>query len=133
FISIVIPLLFVAFSVSVADMLRTIRNRVPRTPYAPPILAILVMLLIIQSNAYHGRESLRQLLLMDKPIEGLGNQFAVMHGLLARSITTEDAKIATVWAGNIPYFAHRHAIDLLGKNDRRIAHEPMRTLGDDGK
>lgn len=37
------------------------------------------------------------------------------------SVTTEDAVIAVVWAGAPVYYSNRPAIDLLGKNDRRIA------------
>lgn len=44
-------------------------------------------------------------------------------GLRIRRLTSEDASIAVVWAGAIPYFAHRRAIDLVGKNDRVIARE----------
>ena len=29
-----------------------------------------------------------------------------------------------VWAGILPYFSEREAVDLLGKNDRRIARGP---------
>jgi hypothetical protein len=40
-------------------------------------------------------------------------------------LTDPDATIAVVWAGILPYFADRYAVDLLGKNDATIAHEPM--------
>jgi hypothetical protein len=39
--------------------------------------------------------------------------------------TTPDAKIAVVQAGTLPYFMDRQFIDLLGKSDRYIAHQPM--------
>jgi hypothetical protein len=41
--------------------------------------------------------------------------------LAARDATTPEASIAVVWAGMIPYFARRPAIDLLGRSDRTIA------------
>jgi hypothetical protein len=37
------------------------------------------------------------------------------------SVTAENAVIAVVWAGAPVYYSNRPAIDLLGKNDRRIA------------
>jgi hypothetical protein len=43
------------------------------------------------------------------------------YGLALRAATTDDATIAVTWAGAIPYFAHRPAIDLLGKSDRVVA------------
>jgi hypothetical protein len=44
------------------------------------------------------------------------------YGVALRRSTSEDASIAVVQAGAIPYFAHRRAIDLLGKSDAVIAH-----------
>jgi hypothetical protein len=45
-------------------------------------------------------------------------------GLLLRETTREAARIAVGPAGTIPYFAHRSAIDLLGKNDPVVAKGP---------
>lgn len=42
-------------------------------------------------------------------------------GLGLRAVTSPDASIAVVWAGAIPYFSHRRAIDLLGKSDAHVA------------
>lgn len=44
-------------------------------------------------------------------------------GIRVREATDPHASIAVTWAGAIPYFAHRHAIDLFGMSDRKIAHE----------
>jgi len=41
-------------------------------------------------------------------------------------LTSEDAVIATVWAGAPGYYSERRMIDLLGKNDREIATLPPR-------
>jgi arabinofuranosyltransferase len=43
-------------------------------------------------------------------------------GLALRADTKPGARVAVVWAGAIPYFAHRPAVDLLGKSDRTVAH-----------
>jgi len=42
-------------------------------------------------------------------------------GLEIRDLTKEDAMVAVVWAGAPVYYSDRAAVDLLGKNDRRIA------------
>jgi hypothetical protein len=47
---------------------------------------------------------------------------------LLRNITTPAATIVVTRAGTIPYFSDRSSIDLLGKTDRHIAHEDMRTF-----
>jgi len=43
-------------------------------------------------------------------------------------ITRPKASIAVTWAGAIPYFSNRYTVDLLGKNDRRIAREEVRMV-----
>ena len=43
-------------------------------------------------------------------------------GAMLSYTTTPDTTIAVVWAGSVPYFSGRPAIDLLGKSDPVIAH-----------
>jgi hypothetical protein len=50
----------------------------------------------------------------------------IRDALSLKEITTPDASMAVAWAGTVPYFADRSAIDLLGKSDSIIAHQPMR-------
>lgn len=45
-------------------------------------------------------------------------------GVLVRDTTSETTRIGVVWAGLIPYFSHRNAVDFLGKNDPVIARRP---------
>jgi hypothetical protein len=49
------------------------------------------------------------------------DQILVRQGLAIRAATPETARIAVIWAGAIPYFSRRPAIDLLGKSDPVIA------------
>lgn len=77
-------------------------------------------------------EHLRAHLLLSRPMQTSGpqpcecNEDMVRQALLLKSLTAPDAHIGVVWAGTIPYFSDRYAIDLLGKSDAKIAHEPMR-------
>jgi hypothetical protein len=48
------------------------------------------------------------------------------YALELRAATADDAVIAVVQAGALPYFSHRQAIDLLGKSDHVVAAEPPR-------
>jgi hypothetical protein len=52
------------------------------------------------------------------------DQAATRYGLTLRSVTKPDARIAVTWAGAIPYFSDRPAVDELGKSDHKIAREP---------
>jgi hypothetical protein len=49
--------------------------------------------------------------------------------LAVRDSTTPDASMAVVWAGILPYFARRPAVDMLGRSDRAIARMAPRTPG----
>lgn len=51
------------------------------------------------------------------------------YGLAIREVTAERASVAVVWAGAIPYFSRRPAVDLLGKSDPVIARGPSRPIG----
>ncbi|MDQ4131337.1 MAG: hypothetical protein M3133_10200 [Actinomycetota bacterium] len=42
-------------------------------------------------------------------------------GLAVKAATDPEASVAVTWAGALPYFSQRPAVDLLGKSDRRIA------------
>jgi hypothetical protein len=52
------------------------------------------------------------------------NQRNVNTALVLDLLTTTDATVGLFWAGSIPYFADRRAIDMLGKTDSHIAHLP---------
>ncbi len=47
-------------------------------------------------------------------------------GLKLRNNTSEDVRIADVWAGNTPYFSQRYSVDLLGKMNKKIAKDKPR-------
>jgi arabinofuranosyltransferase len=70
--------------------------------------------------------SWRQTLLLDRPPEYEEHRGQVELALMTDRLTDRGGSIAVVWAGVLPYFANRTAIDLLGKNDATVAHEPMR-------
>ena len=58
-----------------------------------------------------------------------GNERNTTIGLYVKEITEEDAKVAVVVAGAIPYYSDRLSIDLLGKNDKLIARNEMKPTG----
>ena len=61
--------------------------------------------------------------------DGIGfDKYMTRYGLALASATSPNASIAVGWAGAIPYFSRRPSIDLLGKNDPTIAHEPTRPV-----
>lgn len=52
----------------------------------------------------------------------------VRSALQIKANTSPEAKVAVVWAGAVPYFSRRRALDILGKNDPVIARMEPRPL-----
>jgi hypothetical protein len=88
---------------------------------------VLVVVSLAGFNAIYGPAALGEMLLLKRPLHVEDNQKMVERALAISRVTTGRATVAVVWDGAIPYFAERPAMSLLGKNDRKIAHEPMRT------
>lgn len=91
----------------------------PRRRTATPIFAATVTLIACLALSFFGVSNW-----LSPRSEGElipGDADAVREGVVLRQITSPTAKIAYVWAGAMPYFAGREAIDLLGKSDPVIA------------
>ncbi len=68
-------------------------------------------------------QNFRELLMLGGPPQTAENAEMIEQALLVDRVTDSDATIGLVWVGAIPYFSRRPGVDLLGKNDRRVAHE----------
>jgi hypothetical protein len=91
------------------------------------IYALAVLYAVFSMNSIHGVGALAEVALLRPTLhtgEGGGNQRDVRHARLIREVTAPLASVAVMRAGTIPYFAHRPAVDMLGKNDAYIAHGP---------
>lgn len=84
--------------------------------------AIVLLSLLILRAADYG--FLHELKLKRKPYTVVPNGGHVNYSLAIRDLTTADATIGMIWAGTIPYYTGRKAIEFLGKCDRYIARLP---------
>lgn len=133
FVSIGIPLFFVLYGHTLVRMISAATGRI-RVSAVPSVLIVLVVCLsLVAFNSLHGPQSLRQWLLLDRPLHYVDNENMIRRARLVTKITEPKATIAVTWAGAIPYFSDRHTIDLLGKNDRIIAHQPARLVPVSGR
>jgi hypothetical protein len=82
------------------------------------------------SEIYSRADTVFRWLLMPEPLEWSENLRMVQASLLLDSITTPGARVAVVRAGTLPYFSDREFVDLLGKNDKTIAHAESRPTMD---
>jgi hypothetical protein len=86
---------------------------------------ISVLLALVTSNI--GAQPLNSIgdwLLWWLPLGTDGNEYDTRLALAIDQFTTPGATVAVSSAGALPYFANRKAIDVLGKCDSKIAHEP---------
>ena len=126
YLSIAMPLFFILCACLLDSARELLRQHSPREPVACLMMAALVLACLINANALRGdSESLREWLLLSRPLYAHENQIMVERAQAVRAATRPEATIAVLWAGIPPYFMHRNTIDLLGKNDKIIARGPM--------
>lgn len=131
FIAIAMPLFFICAADAAVRLWAGFADAWQRriTPLAAPA-AVAVTIIGLNWLAFSMTTDrmlpLKRLFLIVKPYETESDERAVRAGLALKSFTSPDAVVGVVWAGAIPYFSERTCVDLLGKMDRRIAHQPMR-------
>jgi hypothetical protein len=108
------------------------RSRIERLPafvgrHPQRVGGVIIVLALLSFNSIQGPIALTEWLLLSRPFHVDRNEKMVERALLLREITTSDARLGIVWDGAIGYFSERHCISMLGKNDYKIAREPMRT------
>jgi len=129
FITPVMPLFFIMFAGSLQSLFELIiqKRKLERSKTSWLINAgfvVLFLICFIRFNLVRNPDpSLKEWLLLKKPLAVERNLDMVNQALLLRSLTTDDVSLAVVWAGALPYFSHRRCIDILGKNDPVIARE----------
>jgi hypothetical protein len=136
YICIAMPCFFVAFFCSVESVGELLRERLltgtlglsdrQAERHAKRIRIAFVVLGFVSFNAIYGPAAVTEALLLKPTLHVDDNQRMVERAVLVSRITTPEARVAVVWDGAIPYFSDRHAVSILGKNDKRIARLSMR-------
>ena len=131
YITIAMPLFFVLLAWAMTIFARAAAGYMGESNQGP-VLAALTLVGLIATNAIH-QSAFKCWLLKESPLNVDGNHVVVRQALILRRVTDEHATVGVVWAGAIPYFAERTAVDFLGKNDSTIAHLPMVFLAGQSK
>ena len=118
-VSTVMPLLLVLAAHGVSDLSKrfSVRLAVPRT-VAAWFLAACVAFVSIYPFHMMGKFEVEE-----SDVAEMLNR-----ALYIRENTPTDTKVAVEWAGVLPYYAERHCIDILGKNDKHVARMSARTF-----
>jgi hypothetical protein len=139
YVVIAVPALFILLGCTLAEMRRLFSdseysNAIPLSEKGVTLSAIaLVLGAQLSFNAIPSTGEFKEWLLLDRPYMADADQESAETALMLKRITTPDATIAVTSSGVLPYFSDRTAIDLLGKNDKKIARQKMRQLSDDSK
>ncbi len=112
------PFLFIIFVLGCSESL----DRIPAVTGLAGI--ILLAALSLTGLAMTNSRFMNEFLLLDLPYQ---NDYARAHvetAIAINELTDDNATIGVFWAGTLPYYADRVAIDFLGKSDKYIASLP---------
>jgi hypothetical protein len=130
FIAFVMPLLFVLFNATLDEALAAWRSRRGIVDGAGGRFvlgaATVAALLIVDGLwlAPRSDDAWREVSLTDRPPMTMRHQRVVAQLLAFQRFVKPGAVVATAWAGIPAYFSDYRMIDILGYNDRVIAHMP---------
>ena len=62
----------------------------------------------------------------------IANRTNTNAAIAINALTSPGATVGVIWAGTLPYYADRYAIDYLGKSDPYVAHLAADVSGDSG-
>ena len=132
FISTVMPIFFVLFCLAL-DKIRLALFEAERLPskirISPQVsqwvVAAFVIFSLFSFNTLLEQDATKKWLLLKRPIFVQGTMHATEIGLTVGKITNAQAHVAVITAGVIPYLSNRYTIDVLGKNDKRVARGKM--------
>jgi hypothetical protein len=131
YITIGISLFFVLFANSVYQVISAVASFTDYKIFSNRIFINLCTAIFIVFSAYNFNFFLRTAprtietwILKRQPIFVEANIEYMKIVQAITQYTTPNARLAVVSAGSIPYFSERPSIDLLGKNERTIAHQP---------
>ena len=131
FVTVAMPLFFVVFSAALDRLRRGVltglgglADRPSVTKASAIALGAFACVSLLNFNVLIYPSDLKYLFLQTRSVFIGGNVRNVRIANYLQTVTGDQARIAVVAAGGIPYFADRYSIDLLGKNDSQVAREP---------
>jgi hypothetical protein len=126
YLCVVMPAFFLLFAMGALELLERLARHAGGRRAARAVFVLLVLLSLPLFNRLNAPSAIREWTLTEKPLHALDNQRMVEMARALERYAGPQASIAVVWAGTVPYFTERPAVDLLGKNDRVLAREPAR-------
>jgi arabinofuranosyltransferase len=120
FLAPAMPVLLVLFVASAASCAKAFERAM-----APGLAqGVALVLLTVAASQLANARFLREMVGLARPFQVDENERNVNTALSLLEVTTSSASVGVYWAGAIPYFTGRRAIDFLGKSDRYVARLP---------
>lgn len=110
------PVLAITFVLSMHGILQGIRSRIPSRSGQRLRVYILAIGILLPNSVFAG-----ELLFIREPYQTREYERLINTAIILDEITTEKAGVGVFWAGIIPYYSGRPAVDFLGRNDKYIA------------
>jgi len=112
-------------SLAIKERAEKTKKGFPQGSLTARILPTATVLLWVAFLTWHFNWKEREEILLDKKAPTVvANGRNVQIALALADITTPEATLGVTWAGAIPYYAERNAVDFLGKSDKYIAALP---------
>ncbi len=129
YLSVAIPLYFALFALTLDDLHRWVRARMPwprlKFLVALSVIGFTLVGLVNMNYLLQQRQSLERLSLLRPPMFTVVSEEYVRMARALDKLTAPQARVAVVTAGAISYFSERPTIDLLGKSDAYVARLPI--------
>jgi hypothetical protein len=131
FIAAVMPIFFILLAHTLGQLQALILGSIKKkerwlAPATTVFIALFAFFSLFSFNSLNVQSAVDKWTLREKPVFTESIERYAQMGIALNKVTTSNATIAVVTAGNLPYFSERTSIDLLGKNDPVIAKGPAR-------
>jgi arabinofuranosyltransferase len=119
-----IPFLLLLLLNSINSFALTINKNITNNKYklSRRFSIIMLLSLFFTSILILNARFIEELLFIKNIKDIQPTKIQISQALVLNMITTPDAKLGVYWAGTIPYYSDRYAIDFLGKSDKYISH-----------
>ncbi len=110
------PILAILFVLSTYKILQKAGGKIHSKLRSRIVYYIIALGILLSNLTFVG-----EMLLIRKPYQTEAFESLINTAIIIDEVTTQDSTVGVYWAGIIPYYSGRKAVDFLGKSDKYIA------------
>jgi arabinofuranosyltransferase len=111
------PLLFALAVIGAAELAPRLALRLGASRQTGTAAAVLLLIALIVAD----RPFLSDMAVRGPTSAAIANRTNTNAAIAITALTRPEASVGVIWAGTLPYYADRYAIDFLGKSDPYVA------------